>query len=167
MASRATSRDGSLRSLNRDQCVMVDGGRSGTTSVDSGVPQGTVIDPYIPTTHKLPSIYCWTTGSFIRRRLSHVPPSPLEGGPGCLFQNDLAALEGRGDPWGMRFNAAKSNIMRISRSTKPLTRFYSLSLSVSVFWKRSTKQNILGSISPRNSSGQAISHQQQARQTPP
>ena len=43
-----------------------------------------------------------------------------------LFQKDLAALEGWGDAWGMRFNAAKCNIMRISRSTKPLTRFYSL-----------------------------------------
>ena len=38
-----------------------------------------------------------------------------------LFQKDLAALEG----W-VRFNAAKCNIMRISCSTKPLTRFYSL-----------------------------------------
>ena len=40
-------------------------------------------------------------------------------------------------------------------------------LSVTVFYKRSTKQNSLGSKSPRDSSGQAISHQQQARQTPP
>ena len=40
-----------------------------------------------------------------------------------LFQKDLTAL---GRCTGMRFDAAKCNNMRISHSTKPLTRFYSL-----------------------------------------
>ena len=43
-----------------------------------------------------------------------------------LLQRDLSALELWGDTWGMRFNAIKCNIMRISRSRNPLTRMYSL-----------------------------------------
>ena len=43
-----------------------------------------------------------------------------------LLQWDLSALELWGDTWGMRFNATKCNIMRISRSRNPLTRMYSL-----------------------------------------
>ena len=42
------------------------------------------------------------------------------------FQNDLDSLQRWGDAWGMRFNAKKCHIMRISRSSSPFTRFYSL-----------------------------------------
>ena len=43
-----------------------------------------------------------------------------------LLQQDLSALERWGDTWGMRFNASKCNIMRISHARNPITRFYSL-----------------------------------------
>ena len=42
------------------------------------------------------------------------------------MQRDLDALMGRGSTWGMKFNAKKCNIMRLSRSRKPLQHFYSL-----------------------------------------
>ena len=42
------------------------------------------------------------------------------------LQRDLDRLKAWGDRWGMRFNAGKCNVMRISRSRDPLTRFYSL-----------------------------------------
>ena len=42
------------------------------------------------------------------------------------MQRDLDALMDWGSTWGMKFNAKKCNIMRVSRSRKPLQYFYSL-----------------------------------------
>ena len=42
------------------------------------------------------------------------------------MQRDLDALMDWGSTWGMKFNAKKCNIMRVSRSRKPLQNFYSL-----------------------------------------
>ena len=42
------------------------------------------------------------------------------------MQRDLDALMDRESTWGMKFNAKKCNIMRVSRSRKPLQHFYSL-----------------------------------------
>ena len=43
-----------------------------------------------------------------------------------VLQRDLDCLKLWGDRWGMRFNASKCNIMRISRSRDPITKFYTL-----------------------------------------
>ena len=42
------------------------------------------------------------------------------------MQRDLDALMDWGSTWGMKFNAKRCNIMRVSRSRKPLQHFYSL-----------------------------------------
>ena len=42
------------------------------------------------------------------------------------MQRDLDALMDWGSTWGIKFNAKKCNIMRVSRSRKPLQHFYSL-----------------------------------------
>ena len=42
------------------------------------------------------------------------------------MQRDLDALMDWGSTWGMKLNAKKCNIMRVSRSRKPLQHFYSL-----------------------------------------
>ena len=42
------------------------------------------------------------------------------------MQRDLDALMDWGPTWGIKFNAKKCNIMRVSRSRKPLQHFYSL-----------------------------------------
>ena len=42
------------------------------------------------------------------------------------MQRDLEALMDWGSTWGMKFNAKKCNIMRVSCSRKPLQHFYSL-----------------------------------------
>ena len=42
------------------------------------------------------------------------------------MQRDLDALMDWGSTWGMKFNAKKCNIMRVSRSRKSLQHFYSL-----------------------------------------
>ena len=39
------------------------------------------------------------------------------------MQRDLDALMDWGSTWGMKFNAKKCNIMRVSRSRKPLQHF--------------------------------------------
>ena len=42
------------------------------------------------------------------------------------MQRYLDTLMDWGSTWGMKFNAKKCNIMRVSRSRKPLQHFYSL-----------------------------------------
>ena len=42
------------------------------------------------------------------------------------MQRDLDALMDWASTWGMKFNAKKCNIMRVSRFRKPLQHFYSL-----------------------------------------
>ena len=42
------------------------------------------------------------------------------------MHRDLDALMDWGSTWGIKFNAKKCNIMRVSRSRKPLQHFYSL-----------------------------------------
>ena len=43
------------------------------------------------------------------------------------LQRDLNLLESWGAKWGMRFNPAKCNIMRVSRKRSPFLHFYTLS----------------------------------------
>ena len=43
------------------------------------------------------------------------------------LQKDLNSLESWGSTWGMRFNAAKCNIMRVSRKQTPIPYQYELS----------------------------------------
>ena len=42
------------------------------------------------------------------------------------MQRDLDALMDLGSTWGMKLNTKKCNIMRVSRSRKPLQHFYSV-----------------------------------------
>ena len=46
------------------------------------------------------------------------------------MQRDLDALMDWGSTWGMKLNAKKCNIMRVSRSRKPLQHFYSLGIKI-------------------------------------
>ena len=111
---------------SRDQCVVVEGQRSGTVSVDSGVPQGTVLGPLLFLLHinDLPSVVSSQVRLFADDCLMY---RPIEArGDQEDIQSDLDALQQWGDAWGMRFNAKKCHIMRISRSTRPLSKFYSL-----------------------------------------
>ena len=110
----------------REQRVLVGGAASSQTSVDSGVPQGTVLGPLLFLLHinDLPQVVSSQVRLFaddcllyrdIRCRDDQV-----------ALQRDLDALRNWGDIWGMRFNAAKCNVLRISRSKTPHTNFYTL-----------------------------------------
>ena len=48
-------------------------------------------------------------------------------GDQIALQKDLNLLENWGSKWGMRFNAAKCNIMRMSRKQTPISTQYELS----------------------------------------
>ena len=111
---------------NRVQRVMVDGRQSRSATVDSGVPQGTVLGPLLFLLHinDLPSVVDSQVRLFADDCLVYRPIR--SEADQVLLQRDLSALELWGDTWGMRFNATKCNIMRISRSRNPLTRMYSL-----------------------------------------
>ena len=111
---------------NREQCVMVDGAKSKPTRVESGVPQGTVLGPLLFLLHinDLPGVVSSQVRLFADDCLMYRPIRVRDDQ--VSFQQDLLALERWGDTWGMRFNAKKCYIMHISRSTSPLTNFYSL-----------------------------------------
>ena len=99
----------------RKQRVVVDGIQSDLVTVDSGVPQGTVLGPILYLLHinDLPSVISSKVRLFaddclvyrvIKNRQDQI-----------ALQNDLNLLENWGSKWGMRLNAAKCNIMRMSR----------------------------------------------------
>ena len=110
----------------RKQCVVVDGIESSLVDVDSGVPQGTVLGPILFLLHinDLPSVIDSQVRLFADDCL--VYKQIKSNSDQISLQKDLNSLESWGTKWGMRFNAAKCNIMRVSRKRSPLLHSYSL-----------------------------------------
>ena len=119
---------------NRKHCVIVDDTFSNFADVESGVPQRTVLGPLLFLLH---SVF------FLKITYNDLPS--CVNSKVCLFaedcllyreiknkqdqidmQRDLDALMDWGSTWGMKFNAKQCNIMRVSRSRKPLQHFYRL-----------------------------------------
>ena len=111
---------------DREQCVVVDGKKSSQVSVDSGVPQGSVLGPLLFLLHinDLPSVVTSQVRLFADDCLLYRPIQSVDDQE--ALQRDLAALELWGDTWGMRFNAKKCNMMTIARARHPRTHLYSL-----------------------------------------
>ena len=109
---------------NRIQSVLVDGVKSESVKVDSGVPQGTVLGPllFLLYINDLPHNVSSHVSLFADDCLLYREIRDTEDQL-CL-QSDLDALVEWGKIWGMHFNASTCNILRVSRSTKPLTKFY-------------------------------------------
>ena len=104
---------------NRKQSVVVDGKQSRLIDVVSGVPQGTVLCPLLFLLHinDLPSVVSskvrfFADGCLIYRNITNKEYQ-------SALQKDLNLLESWGNIWVMRFNAAKCNIMRVSRTRDP------------------------------------------------
>ena len=109
------------------QRVVVDGIQSDLVTVDSGVPQGTVLGPILFLLHinDLPSVISskvrlFTDDCLVYREIKNRQDQ-------IALQKDLNLLENWGSKWGMRFNAAKCNIMRMSRKQTPISTQYELS----------------------------------------
>ena len=85
----------------------------------SGVPQGTVLGPLLFLLHinDLPSVVSSTVRLFADDCLIYRNIKNKEDQ--ITLQKDLNLLENWGNTWGMRFNAAKCNIMRVSRTRDP------------------------------------------------
>jgi len=113
---------------NRKMWVAIDGSTSLKTEVVSGVPQGTVLGPllFLLFINDLPDQVSpgTTTRLFADDCLAYRSINSIEDQ--IIFQKDLTSLNNWADKWGMRFNPSKCNILRISRSTKPLTKLYDL-----------------------------------------
>jgi len=111
----------------RKQSVVVDGIASNLVDVDSGVPQGTVLGPILFLLHinDLPSVVSSKVRLFADDCLIYKNIKCKEDQ--IALQKDLNLLEEWGSKWGMRFNATKCNIMRVSRLRNPLLHDYSLS----------------------------------------
>ena len=95
----------------RKQSVVVDGKQSSLIDVVSGVPQGTVLGPLLFLLHinDLPSVVSSKVRLFADDCLIYRNIKNKEDQ--IALQKDLNLLENWGNTWGMRFNAAKCNIM--------------------------------------------------------
>ena len=104
----------------------MDGRQSRSATVDSGVPQGTGLGPLLFLLH-IKDLPCVVDSQVQLLSDDCLVYRPIRSeADQILLQRELSVLELWGDAWGMRFNAAKCNIMRISRPHNPLTRMYSL-----------------------------------------
>ena len=92
----------------------------------SGVPQGTVLGPLLFLLHinDLPSVVSSKVRLFADDCLIYRNIKNKEDQ--IAMQKDLNLLENWGNTWGMRFNAAKCNIMRVSQTRDPKLFDYSL-----------------------------------------
>jgi len=104
----------------RKMRTIVEGEQSEETSVDSGVPQGTVLGPIMFLCHinDLPdavtsSVRLFADDCRLYRNIKHQEDHQK-------LQKDLENLEHWATKWGMRFNAKKCYIMSINQRTSKL-----------------------------------------------
>ena len=107
----------------RTKKVVLEGVSSTSTSVDSGVPQGTVLGPLLFLCHinDLPASVSSQVRLFADDCLLYREINTFQDH--VALQQDLHNLEQSADTWGMRFNATKCNMLSI-RSTSSY--FYKL-----------------------------------------
>jgi len=109
----------------RTMQVVVEGDASEQTSVDSGVPQGTVLGPLLFLCHinDLPEsvksqVRLFADDCLLYREINTFADHHT-------LQADLKSLEAWAEKWGMKFNATKCYIMSFARRS-PSQFFYSL-----------------------------------------
>ena len=101
----------------RTMKVIVDGEESREVTVDSGVPQGTVLGPLLFLVHinDLPEtvtsqVRLFADDCLLYRRIRSFNDH-------LTLQKDLVNLEGWAKDWGMRFNAKKCNILSVKKKS--------------------------------------------------
>ena len=105
---------------NRHQRTVVNGKMSKWMPVLSGIPQGTVLGPHlfilfindIINSVKTSTARLFADDCIIYKTIANQADENL-------LQNDLDNLLNWADKWGMKFNASKCNVMRISRQKDP------------------------------------------------
>ena len=106
--------------IGRSQSVLIDGARSQVDSVDSGVPQGTVLGPllFLLFINDLPSVLDPGTAVRLFADDCLVYRSIDSEQDQLLLQQDLDALNLWGQCWGMRFNTKKCQVMHIGKQSR-------------------------------------------------
>ena len=114
----------------RHMRVIVEGETSTETTVDSGVPQGTVLGPLLFLCHinDLPErvksqVRLFADDCLLYREI-HSPTDHH------ILQNDLKELERWATDWGMSFNAKKCYILPINRKDRSKNYFYQLNNTI-------------------------------------
>ena len=108
---------------NRKQRVVVDGSFSNYADVESGIPQGTVLGPLLFLLHINDLLSCvnfkvclFADDCLLYREIKNNQDQ-------IDMQRDLDALMDWGPTWGMKFNAKKCNIMRVSQTSAAFLQF--------------------------------------------
>ena len=106
--------------------MVVDGAESGWSSVDSGVPQGTVLGPllFLIFINDLPDavqsqVRLFADDCLLYRVIRNASDQ-------LQLQRDLEKLTEWTATWGMKFNPSKCTILTVTNSSSPLLYFYSL-----------------------------------------
>ncbi|KAK7096441.1 hypothetical protein V1264_005737 [Littorina saxatilis] len=113
----------------RTMQVVVEGSTSASTTVDSGVPQGTVLGPLLFLCHinDLPDAVKSQVRLFADDCLLYM--EIVDFSDHIALQEDLKSLESWAERWGMRFNATKCYVMTLARKT-PSSYLYSLDSTI-------------------------------------
>ena len=109
----------------REQQVIVDGSFSESATVNSGVPQGTVLGllMFLVFINDLPEVITYGTRVRLFADDCLVYRPIRNQHDQIILQQDLDSLSQWSKSWGMSFNATKCNIMSIKRGVN-LDRFY-------------------------------------------
>ena len=109
---------------HRTQRVVVEGSSSGETTVDSGVPQGSVLGPllFLLFINDLPSQVTSSCRLFADDCVLYRPIKDQQDN--IALQNDLKRLEEWTGLWGMKFNATKCYVVSTNKGGTPY--FYEL-----------------------------------------
>ncbi|KAK3101818.1 hypothetical protein FSP39_006589, partial [Pinctada imbricata] len=112
--------------LERTQRVVLDGQSSPSTSVTSGVPQGTVLGPllFLIFINDLPSSVSSTTRLFADDCLLYRKIKSPEDQ--VTLQRDHDKLQDWEDQWLMRFNPDKCEVLRVTNRKSPLHAYYTI-----------------------------------------
>ncbi len=111
---------------NRSQQVVVDGEKSESAPVTSGVPQGSVLGPilFLVFINDMPQCIdskcrLFADDTIVYRNITNADDA-------SLLQRDLCALQIWEKKWGMSFNPSKCNTIHITRKKKPTITIYNL-----------------------------------------
>jgi len=110
----------------RSQSVVLDGVRSDSVPVTSGVPQGSVLGPalFLIYINDLPSCVASSVRLFADDTVLYRQVETTED---CeALQADLDALAKWEEEWDMKFHPAKCQVMHVHRKRSPLTHTYIL-----------------------------------------
>lgn len=147
---------------NRSQRVVVKGKSSPWMPVLSGVPQGTVLGPhlFILYINDITETINSTTRLFADDCIMYRPiNSPNDK---VSFQSDLTKLVNWSHKWGMKFNATKCKVMRISRKRQPGKANYSM---LGETLEEVSEEKYLGVILQNNLKWNKQSHQAASKAT--